>query len=376
MLKLGIITYHSAYNYGSALQAYATQQALASLDCSASLINYRMEEQKRFYQPLYRTGFGVKTWMEDLLQIPCHSERQKRAERFESFFENHLLLTEELGKPEEVAVHWQQYDAIISGSDQIWNKHSCELQHNDWRYMDPYLLKGFRGRKISYASSVGSMTNNELQRIIPSLREFDALAFRESVSAEKMAKILEQPVKAVLDPTFLLTKYNWIDCLQLRQAYDERYTLAYFLCGPRQLIKILPVLEKYAKKRGCKVKLVTPFAYFPCPDKRIEYHPEFGPVEFLNALYNADEVITNSYHGTILSVNFGKEFYSVCKAGGSEYRKTDILSCIDLSDRVIYDLADIVNRTFERIDYAKVHEKLDILRKESIGYLRDSLGGA
>ena len=102
-MKTGVLTYHSAYNYGSVLQAYAMQKALASLNYPADLINYRMDEQRRFYQPLYRTNFGVKTLMKDLLQVPCHTKRQLRAERFEDFFRRHLLMTEEFSEPEEVA---------------------------------------------------------------------------------------------------------------------------------------------------------------------------------------------------------------------------------------------------------------------------------
>lgn len=374
-MKTGILTYHSAYNYGSVLQAYATQNALASLDCPANLINYRMDEQKRFYQSLYRTSFGVKTWIKDLLQVPCHLGRQLRAKRFEDFFEKYLLSTEELSDPKEVASHWQQYDIIISGSDQIWNKHSCELQHNDWRYMDPYLLKGFGGRKISYASSVGNMTDMELQRILPELKQFNALSFRESVSAERMANLLERPVETVLDPTFLLSKDDWITRLQLQKEYKEKYILAYFLCSPRQFIQLLPVLSGFAKKFDSKVKLVAPFAYLPYLNKRVEYHSEFGPLEFLNALYNAEAILTDSYHGTILSVNFGKEFYSICKPGGTEFRKTDILGRLGLQNRIIHDAVTIPELALAPIDYNDVYDKLANLRRHSMNYLKAALKG-
>ena len=374
-MTTGLLTYHSAYNYGSVLQAYATQNALAYLDYPADLINYRMDEQKRFYQVFYRTGFGVKTWIMDLLQTPCNKKRTYRAEKFENFFENYFLLTEELSQPEEVVSHWRQYDTVISGSDQIWNKHSCELEHNDWQYMDPYLLKGFSGRKISYASSVGNMTDIELQRILPELRSFDALSFRESASAEKMDVLLGRPVETVLDPTFLLTKDDWISHLQLQKNDDERYILAYSLGGPKQLLRLLPILLRLSKKRDCKIRVMTPFAYFPYPDKRIEYHPEYGPIEFMDALYNAEAVVTDSYHGTILSVNFGKEFYSICKSGGSEFRKTDILERLDLQDRVVHDATMIPELGLPPIDYKAVNAKLTDMRQHSLNYLQTALKG-
>ena len=374
-MKTGVLTYHSAYNYGSVLQAYAMQKALASLNYPADLINYRMDEQRRFYQPLYRTNFGVKTLMKDLLQVPCHTKRQLRAERFEDFFRRHLLMTEEFSEPEEVASNWQQYDTIISGSDQIWNKHSCELAHNDWRYMEPYLLKGFEGRKISYASSVGNMTDDELQRILPELRQFDALSFREAMSAERMADLLDRLVETVLDPTFLLTKNEWIKRLQLQRENKEGYILAYFLRGPKKLAQLLPALSRIAKKLDCKVKLVTPFAYLPYPNKRIEYHLEYGPIEFMNALYNAESVVTDSYHGTILSVNFDKEFYSICMSGGAEFRKTDLLNRLGLQERIIHDAAEIPELNLSPIDYTAVYARLADMRQHSMDYLIASLSG-
>lgn len=373
--KIGLITYHSAYNYGSALQAYATQAAVENLGWEVEIINYRMLEQKQFYS-LYRPiKFGVKRALKDLLMIPVHKGRRHRQKSFELFFSTRMRLSKKFSEPDGAESVWNAYRAVISGSDQIWNKHSCELDHNVWKYMDPYLLKGYKGRKISYASSVGNMTDSDLQHILPELQQFDALSFRETVSAEKIANLLDRPVETVLDPTLLLTKSEWISRLWLKQAYDERYILAYFLCGPGQLIKILPVLEKVAQKRDCKIKLVMPFAYLPSSDRRVEYHHEYGPIEFLNALYNAEAVVTDSYHGTILSVNFGKEFYSICRAGGSEFRKTDILSRLGLQERVVADPAAIPDLALPPTDYAAVYTKLEEMRQHSIDYLKKAVKG-
>lgn len=373
-MSIGILTYHAAYNYGSVLQAYATLYQLKKAVPSAMILNYRMKEQNRFYRPVCRFDCGMKALAKDLLQLPVQRKKVQRAQKFEVFFEKFLSVTPRVAEPENVAEQWEMFDTLVSGSDQIWNKHSCELEHNDWRFMDPYLLKGFDGRKISYASSVGNMTDEELQLILPYLRQFHTLAFRESTSAEKMAALLERSVETVLDPTFLLTKDEWISQLQLQKKDDNRYILVYSLGGPKQLLRLLPVLSKLAKKRDCKVKVVTPFAYIPYPNKHIEYHPEYGPIEFMNALYNAKAVVTDSYHGTILSVNFGKEFYSICKSGGAEFRKTDILDRLGLQERIIRNASTLLELDFSPVDYAPVYDKLDALRQHSVDYLKAALG--
>lgn len=371
---ISIVTYHSAYNFGSVLQAFATQTAIEKITHDVNIVNYRMKEQAEYYQKKYRTKYGTRRFVNDLSMLPIHRLRVLRAERFENFFRDYFKLTPEICEPEQALDQLSYSKIAVSGSDQIWNKHSNELNNNDWRYMDPYLLKGFNGRKISYASSIGSMTEKELQHILLEVKCFDSLSFRESVSAEKMSNLLGRPVETVLDPTFLLTKDDWISNLQLKEKDDERYILFYSLGGPKQLLRFLPIFTTLSKKLECKVKVVMPFAYFPYPNKRIEYHPEYGPVEFMSALYNAKFVITDSYHGTILSVNFGKEFYSICEPDSVKFRKTDILERLGLHERIVLDATEIPELNPSSIDYNSVDAKLSTLRQHSMNYLNSALG--
>lgn len=372
-MKISIITYHSAYNFGSALQAFAMQTAVEKFAEDVKIINYRMEEQAEFYQHLYRTKYGIKTFIKDLTLFPLQKQRKLRAERFERFFKDNFKLTSEVSDPALAIKQLSSFDKAISGSDQIWNKHSCELRDNDWRYMDPYLLKGFEGIKISYASSVGNMTDKELQKIIPYLNKFNSLSFRESVSKKRMDKLLNVKSRTVLDPTFLLTRDEWIKAFKLKKNTAQKYILFYFLGGLVDFKNIMPEIKKISLKTNRKVKIIAPFVYLPVSNKWAEYDMEFGPIEFLEALYNADTVITSSYHGTILSVNFGKDVYSLCKKGGAEFRKTDILLRLGLGDRVINNIDDILNKSFEPINYDDVYKKLESLRQESYDYLKTAV---
>ena len=371
MGKTGILTYHSAYNYGSALQALATQKAVSSFSTETEIINYRMNSQKSIYT-LYRTSFGLKTFAKDILQLPIHSKRKQRAEKFETFFNQFFNLSEECATPEDVYNIWNRYSAIVSGSDQIWNKHSLELETCDWKYMYPYVLKDFPGRKISYASSISNMTDEELKMIIPYINQFDAVSMREISSTKRMNEFLKDTVVNVLDPTFLLTKEEWIKLLNLRKDNSKKFILYYSLGGVNYIKKNRPILKQLAKQYGCKVYVIMPFANVS-NDDIIESHPEYGPIEFLNSIYNAEMVITDSFHGTILSVNFGKDLYSLCKAGGSTFRKTDILGILGMEDRAIFDSNDLITKRYTPINYTAVYEKLAIMRKNSLDYLKNAL---
>ena len=226
---IGIITYHSAYNYGSVLQAYATQEAVKSIDSNVKIINYRMDEQKNFYS-LYRFNYGLFRGLKDLRELPIHFKRKSRSNKFESFISNKMVLTKYFSQPEKFEEIANQFSLIISGSDQILNKHSNELRNNDWKYMDPYLLKKFKGRRISYASSLGNMEEDELKEILPIIKDFEYFSVREKSTALKIEKEIGKKIQWVCDPTFLLSRNDWIKKLQLEKN-DKDYILYYSLSG-------------------------------------------------------------------------------------------------------------------------------------------------
>ena len=363
MSKIGILTYHSAYNYGSALQALATQEVVGYFAAQPEIINYRMRSQKNIYT-LYRTKFGVKNLVKDLLQLPVHKQRKERAERFENFFAKYFSLSEECETPEQVYALWNRYNTIVSGSDQIWNKHSLELESCEWEYMYPYLLRDYPGRKVSYASSISNMTDEELQIIKTHVDDFDAVSIREISSTKRMADMLDVPVNNVLDPTFLLTKEEWIAKLDLHIQNNQKYILYYSLGGINYIRRNRPILRALAEKHGCKIKVIMPFANVQ-KDSLIIPCPSFGPIEFLTAIANAQMVVTDSFHGTILSVNFGKDLYSLCKKGGSTFRKTDIMSLLGMGERAVFNPENLLNKHFSPIDYVEVNAKLAIMRKKA-----------
>lgn len=373
MTKIGIITYHSAYNFGSALQAYATQQAVNKICGNSEIVNYRLDEQNYFYKTLYRRKYGPKVLIKDLLMFPVAKARRERAEKYEAFFRDHFTMTEEVSEPEQVQLLWSQYDVMISGSDQIFSKKSHELRNNDWKYMNPYLLSEFHGRRISYASSLGGATEEDVLHIVPALKKFDALAFREAASAKRMEDLLQQPIDVVLDPTFLLSKEEWIEKLHLQKAQEEKYVLVYSLRNPQTVSKLIKPLSEFAEKRNCRVRMVTPFTYFPIIDSRFDNHPEYGPIDFLSALYNAEAVVTDSYHGTILAVNFNKDVYSISGNNLHEQRKADVLDRLSLSNRVLHQADALEKASSHSIDYSEVNKKIFHMREQSLDYLKNNM---
>lgn len=368
--NIGLLTYHAAHNFGSMLQAYALQNFLQNSGYKVTIINYRLPEQKEFYQ-LYRVKYGYKAFIKDLLKIPYHRERRLGSDRFEKFIVDYLNCGHEVISYKEAIDESSHYDILISGSDQLWNKHSCELERSKWENMWPYLLKGFRGNTVSYASSIGNMSEDELTIILPLINQIKHVSLRENEAANKVSLLLNKPIATVLDPTFLLTKDAWVNNLNLHKM-EEPFALYYSLRSRRDQINIYPYLRNIGEKNNLKIITITPYVNCFKKDEVICPIFDFGPIEFLNALYNSKYVITDSYHGTILSVNFNKNFYSICNKGNADYRKTDALEKIELTSRAIKNLEDI-DVTLPKIDYRSINERISDLRQSSIAFIMDSL---
>lgn len=369
MDKIGLLTYHSAYNFGSVLQAYATQKKINELGYDCEIINYRTKRQRKFYG-LFNC-FNIKLTLASFISLFSLKSRIDRKNKYENFINTRFILSDCYEKPEDVLNNYNKYDALISGSDQILNMHSNELENMDLKYMFPYLLKDYEGKKISYATSISNMTYDELSQIQTFLEKFDYISIRESGSKNVLSSLLpNQKIFDVLDPTFLLTKDEWVKDMGLIADNSGKYILYYTVSySIKEFFYIKNHILPYAKKNGCKLKVVTPLITFPFINKNIECCYNYGPIDFLQALYNAKLIVTSSYHGTILSINFNKQFICLCKDKGSEFRKNDILEKIGLSDRILCNISNISNFNNYDIDYESVNLKVEQLRNSSMDYL-------
>ena len=280
------------------------------------------------------------------------------------------LSSKEYKEPQDLDALRDTYSLMISGSDQIINKHSNELITAGWEYMDPYLLTWFNGPKISYASSPASMTDEELRHISPELRKFDELSAREHDAAEKLSKLTGKPVTTVCDPTLLLDSREWEQTINIPQTRIEGdYILYYSLKRPRVVFKeILPQLRRLRDRTNCKIAVITPLAGYIASTKGFINCLDAGPAQFLSLIKGARAIVTDSYHGTLFSINFHRPFWTLDSNSGDS-RKLQILSRIGLDCRIVSSIDDVPD-SFDSIDFADSHERIAEFRDHSISYLR------
>lgn len=384
MSRVGLITYHAAYNYGSVLQAYATQKKIASLGNKVTVVDYRSEEGDRFYEALYRTHMGLRTWLADLTMLPVAKLRRNRNDKFKQFITENLPLSERCYKqPEELKELADAFDIAVSGSDQIINKHSNELENVGWEYMAPFLLEWSNAKKISYASSPATMTDDDLERIAPSLKQFDELSVREENANARIAKVTGKTVTTVCDPTLLLNQQEWLEDLGQHSlpevlandiSASSGFVFFYSLLRPKRGAVVFKQLRTLAQRFGKPIAVLTPLAGNVPKCAELINVLDSGPSEFLALMEHADAVITDSYHGTLFSINFHKTFWVFTEheiAKELTSRRGQILSKLGLQNRIIEDLPSL--QSIDQIDYTAADKALAVFRKQSVDYLTGAL---
>lgn len=372
---IGIITFHGSHNYGSMLQAYATQQAINKLGFKNEIINFRMKSQKEFYS-LYPSKYGVMRFCRSLLMFPIQKHRKNKMVKFESFLNKRLILSgRELETYDDLKNVSNKYDIYLSGSDQIWSDLTPEIVASKTDYTGVYFLNFVEGqkKKISYASSVGEISYNNLAEKKELLSEYSTISTREKQGSDMVGRIIGKKVETVIDPTFLLTNKEWRKIMDVKPLVEGKYIFLYTLRGIRPGIKWARHLKNLAKRFGLKIVCVAPF--FPVASLGLTNLTDVGPEDFLNLIANAQVVFTDSFHGTALSINFNKPFYSLNKSDSKDMRKVGVLDALGLHDRSLSSFEDIDNINSYEIDYTEANEKLDELRETSFTYLKKAIAG-
>lgn len=354
--KIGIITIHSDLNYGAALQAYALNQFLRNEGYKSEIINYiKIPNHPRKYPfPL-----NIAYW---LMNRP-------RFNRYRKFLKDSVSNRAWHSVQDLMNSFNEQYDILISGSDQVWNPTCGGLIDK----LNPCYYLAFadhnKYKKIAYASSIGSYRFNEDEKILVKkwLEDYDHLSTREQAGKEHLESFINKEIKVVLDPTLLLRKENWLDVANnVNKMEKEKYVLVYYI---DEIAECVGYARRIADKYGWKVAMMSNTAKkFPGVDINI---PFCGPAQFLWLFANATYIVTNSFHGTAFAVNFNKDFVSVIKRNSPQRAQT-LLKNVGLYERLLTNI-DELDKIPLNVDFKEANIKLDMLRDDSISYLLNSI---
>ena len=370
--KIALISVHSDPNYGSMLQAYALSAALNRLGYINEYINYSPNKERSHY--IQSCINLVKKCIFILHGSRCHvteysywktKEFRKQRKLFSLFHDKYIRSSPQKYNKNTISKSQDVYRKFFVGSDQTWSQLTTKAPYNLFFLdfvKDPY-------KKASYAPSIGSVSLSQsyLNLLSSKLRTFSFLSCREKQNADTLTTYIGRKVFYVLDPTFLLSKGEWLKLSEFIKM-PEDYILCYIL-GTKKCI------SDYAQRLGKEKKM--PVYYIVTRPEYLNCNNALRNVsvgQFLYLLNNAKYVITDSFHGTILSINMSTNFYSFAKREqgnglNDNDRILDFLQVIHLENRFKADNAI----SFEAdIDYDKVHGYLNNLKKQSFEYLENA----
>lgn len=350
-MKVGILTFFKNQNYGALLQCYALQSYLSKLNINCLILNY----------------YSISKPQTNIVNLLKHELAKKDNNKInnacETFRKNYLNLTKEL-KKNELSKFVKDYDAIIVGSDQVWNQNYI---YDDFTFFLDF--PEFPIKKISYAASLGNNKfNDDLEKTtMDLLKNFNYISLREDTSINYLRKEINKDIIECIDPVFLLNKNQWLNLLSKRKK-KEKYILYFAVQN-----KSPKVVKNFAKQIKKSIPMELIYLSTSSPSFRninIKHASVCSPLDFLNLLYYAEFIITDSFHGTAFSIIFEKQFWVVSDILYKD-RIFNLLKKTNLTDRFIDK--DSIFEKHNSINWNIAHSKLNKAIDDSKIFLQAAL---
>lgn len=390
-MKIGIITtYHNSINYGGNLQAYALCKTLKNKGYEVEQIQYKSENElvgkievsflekiKNIIKVLFRKTKNLfkgirykyiyKKNETEFLSII--DDRRKAFYHFNQIIIPHSKEVYNAGCIKDCS---KNYDAFITGSDQVWN-----LAWYNSAYFLNFVPEG--KRKISYAASISmdSFSEEQEELVKKNLKGYHAISVREESAVDLLKNLTENSVNLVVDPTLLLDEQEWKEICADR-VVEEQYVFFYFLGNN---VKARKVATQFARLNNLKI-IEIPYAAGSFNVDNISYGDikltGVSPEKFLSLIKNAEAVFTDSFHAIVFSFIFKKQFYvfNRDKQGSMNTRIKNMTKLLGLENRFCADKSmentEYINSLGE-IDYSKEFKLFEDLRKKSYDFLTESL---
>lgn len=364
--KIGILTFHCAHNYGAVLQAYATQMLLTEMGHTVEIIDYRPEwltepyRRCRFSRLKGRTaGQTLRHLVSETLLIPV---RYSRYRKFEKFIDGRLNLSERVSYE---AFDSCDYDVILVGSDQVWNK-KITGGHFDPMYLADFRFQKGERRYIADAASMeaDSLSDMEVAFLKDKFSNFDSISVREENLARMLSQRCGVDAEHILDPVLQVNPDMWRK-LAMKPSRRKPYVLLYKI---REHKGVDGFAAGLAKKVGADVVEISAF---PDGKKLFKAEQTTGVQEFLGLIAGAEYVVTTSFHAVAFSAVFERPFFCFRFYEGENSRQESLLKSIGLDDRMLALDAQVPERCgFDNMLYK---EKLAELRKVSVDFLSGSI---
>ena len=388
MKKTAIVSCYFQHNYGSMLQAYATQMVLDKLGYENETIdisgfNSEIKKAKLLYfakasltsDILISKKGMVKNILIKKFSKNLYARQSKvRAAKFNTFCKKQFRLSDKYGSKAELGEKCEEkYSAVLVGSDQLWLPGNIAADYYTLNFVPETV------NSIAYATSFGqsSLPRDSVQKASVFLKKIKHIGVREE-SGQKLVKALSgRNIPVVCDPTLLFTGEEWMSIQQQEPLVKGKYIFCYFLGNN-------PPHREFAKRlkeaTGCKIVALVHLDEFIKSDE--EYADEtpydIDPADFLNLIHNARYVCTDSFHCSIFSILYKRQFfvfrrYTRNTKHSTNSRLDTLFNMAGITDRLLMGDEDIDSYLNADIDFDAVLKKIVMIRETSYNYLKAAL---
>lgn len=385
--KIALVTCYFQPNYGSQLQAYATQLLFDKMEVPNETIcieGLRGEINKAKCRYFLSRIWDVNTVKDKFatvkkiwaLKTKGEEFRAGMAERkrmFDDFARTMFHVSKVYNSKAELGKAAHGYSAFVVGSDQLWLPSNIEADYYTLNFVPNDVPK------IALATSFGisRLPRRQARKAEQFLKRLDFCSVREQSGQHIVKELTGRDVPVVCDPTILFTAEDWADIAKPERFVDEPYLFCYFLGNnpcQREFVK------RFREKTGCKiVQLQHCDEYIKTDVGFPDIAPySVGPKEFIRLIRDAEYVFTDSFHCSVFSMLHAKRFFTFRRYSSDSIVSTNgrlysLLSLAGLEDRLLTGNEDVAECMKMRIDYASVHKKLAELRQFTKGFIENPL---
>ena len=296
-MKVGVITFHTALNYGAVLQTYALYKTLLKLGVDAKVIDYQAPfNKKRFAPKTLKYFLNIRIIYNIIFR---NSYELYNSKGFKDFVNYNIRLTQPIHTYEGLSNLNKEFDRFITGSDQVWNL-SCTEGDNS--YYLPFVNDPIK--KNSYAASFGYsfIPKENRKQYADLLKGFNHISVREVSGIDIVKSLVGKSAEWVLDPTLLLNKEEWQTLADYSLVSTKKYMLMYLMFEDKVLIN---KAKEYAKKNNLEIIYISQRLFRMSGVKNLR---NVTPEQWLGLFLCAETIATNSFHGLVFSINFNKQF--------------------------------------------------------------------
>ena len=382
MKKICFITVQKAPNFGACLQCYALYKVLTDFGYDCVCIDLLRPFHKHFkqtpgYEPFYVKRKSLKYRLLSFLKSAyksltyiCHldngyHDRKYKANSLFKEFNSQIKYTKTYYSIKELYSNPPVADCYITGSDQLWNPTQNYA-------LEPYFLTfAKQGKKISYATSIGITNLGANIKLLfrQWLQEYDIISVREPEAKNIIESLTGKKAFIVSDPTVLVKPEYWKKIARERKI--EREYIFLFTLYPIKELKDFAV--SLSKEYNYKL-IIWSESYNEKSCVDYDVVGDIGPYEWLGLIKKAKLVITNSFHGTLLSIIMGRNFYTYNKDKTRSSRIINLLNHYNLSDRILTSTSlSSINIVDKGIDYETINFQLEEDRRISLKFLSDAI---